>query len=537
MALKYNNSPNVRKIIFNGTNLQPINDWAERTIYNVDCSVSDGVGYLNNTSTAGSWQNISSNSITLPAGTYTLYFWTNWTGTGIGLGLYNSNHQDLYQINTQRYKTFTLTTEETFSIVFWWSTGSMAFNNTYIKSMVKSGTYDADTQFCAIAPNQEVNKVVKDGEVVWVRPFNFNASAINNDNLMDLTFASSTNGVTVTKGQRDGMYTLGGSASSPTWIITQFIFPTTGTYYVRNFDYISTDKVKCYMSSFSDSSYPDDYWLEGSTLTFNITAANTTCNFCLYVAPQYTSQSISQTLKIYISKVHRNIWTSVKPAVAGTDYLTASITQSEEPLVKDSLPYPIRNGDDVYNGDRIRFTYYTGIDRTVTTITIGPTFLNQPSITNSFQGNYGFTAYNPNDYDCTGYWYAEYNDTKAMGPTYRTPTSGYNTFSLDKNSNSSRQTTGLSAGRYINVKVYVYFATTKTTITKTVYTNYNATPTGLTDTSYTDSFIEDTLYERTFNGTVNLSNVSLAIDNYTKTSSASSSSTITSTTSSRSLTY
>lgn len=153
MALRFNGSA-VNTIKYSGKNLQPIKDWSKRTINGVTCYIKDGVGYLNGTSTAGSWQQTEIGTIILPAGTYTIYFWTNFVQTSdpqllskIGLGLRNSSYENLYPCNTNKYRTFTLTEQQTFNIVFWWQVKGMVFDNIWIKSMVRPGTYDPSTEY------------------------------------------------------------------------------------------------------------------------------------------------------------------------------------------------------------------------------------------------------------------------------------------------------------------------------------------------------------------------------------------------------
>lgn len=175
MALEFNESE-VSRLLFSGQNLQPIKDWSSREINGVVCSIQKGTGYLNGLSTAGSWQRVESQAISLSPGTYTLYFFTNWNSNYIGLGLYNSNHQDLYQINTQRYKSFTLTSTETFDIIFWWNDSGFRFENIYIQSMLKRGEYDPSVSFDPYGPDNEVMTLIKDGEVVWKKPFTFSTS-------------------------------------------------------------------------------------------------------------------------------------------------------------------------------------------------------------------------------------------------------------------------------------------------------------------------------------------------------------------------
>lgn len=541
MALKYNNS-SVRAISFVGSNLQPIKDWSERTINGVTCSIRDGVGYLNGTSTAGSWQRTEIGTITLPAGTYTIYFWTNFVETAgpqllrfIGLGLWSSG-KDYYQCNTNKYRTFTLDAEETFSIAFWWQTDGMVFDNIWIKSMVREGAYDPTTQYVAYDPTPKViNKLIYNNTVAWCRPIRFEATKTLDDNIMSATFPSGY-GLTITKVTKDGYFKISGSATTTIWNIKQLKFTETGTYYVKNFNWASSNIVRCYLSSFSDSSYPNDYWLKGSTLTFNITQANTTCNIVLYVAANNVGKTINQVLKIYVGKTNATSFDQL--VTATTDDYTASIISTEEPSIT-SVPKYIVNGNDTYYGSRVRFVYYVGIDRAVKTVSVPSSTtltLNSSSITSVFQGNYGFQVYNANSITCTGYWYANYFDPRNPGPTKRVPSSGYNTFSVNANSTSSRQY--VIGPTMTSVYVYVYLSGTRTTTTTTTYNNYDGTPDHLSDTSYNDARIEDQLYSRTFVGTSDksLPFISLSLDHWVKTSETSSSTTITSSTVGKSLT-
>lgn len=543
MALKYNNN-SVRAISFIGSNLQPIKDWSERTINGVTCSIRDGVGYLNGTSTAGSWQQTEIGTIVLPAGTYTIYFWTNFVETGdpqllrfIGLGLRNSSYDNLYPCNSNKYRTFTLTEQQTFNIVFWWQTDGMVFDNIWIKSMVKEGAYDPTTQYVAYdATPKPINKLIYNNTVAWCRPIRFDATKTLDNNIMSATFPSGY-GLTITKGAKDGYFTVSGSATTTIWNIKQLKFTETGTYYVRNFNRSSSDIVRCYLSSFSTSSYPNDYWLEGSTLTFNITQANTTCNIVLYVAAENVGKTINnQVLKIYVGKTNATSFDQL--VTATTDDYTASIISTEEPSVT-SVPKSIVNGEDTYYGSRVRFVYYVGIDREVTTVSVPSSTtltLNSSSITSVFTGSYGFQVYNANSIACTGYWYANYFDPQHPGPTKRVPSSGYNTFSVNANSNSDRQY--VIGPTMTSVNVYVYLSGTRTTTTTTTYNNYDGTPHNLSNTSSNDVFIEDQLYERVFIGTSDdpRSFISLDLEHSVKTSETSSSTTITSSTVSKSLT-
>ena len=183
MALRFNGSA-VNTIKYSGKNLQPIKDWSKRTINGVTCYIKDGVGYLNGTSTAGSWQQTEIGTIILPAGTYTIYFWTNFVETGdpqllrfIGLGLRNSSYENLYPCNTNKYRTFTLTEQQTFNIVFWWQTDGMVFDNIWIKSMVRPGAYDPSTEYDQYGVDNDVKMLKYNDDIVWCKPLTFTASA------------------------------------------------------------------------------------------------------------------------------------------------------------------------------------------------------------------------------------------------------------------------------------------------------------------------------------------------------------------------
>lgn len=132
-------------------NLQPIPEYADHTIFGVTFSVdTDGVLHLNGTSTNGSWHSITGSSFTLESGTYTIQWFTDYvvpSGKNIGFGLYNSSNADLYQFNSLRHKTFTLNSTQTFSVVVWWNTSGVSFDNVEVKSMVYSGAYDSTMKY------------------------------------------------------------------------------------------------------------------------------------------------------------------------------------------------------------------------------------------------------------------------------------------------------------------------------------------------------------------------------------------------------
>lgn len=130
-------------------NLQPIQDKSSSSIGGVTFSINEQKLFLNGTSTSGSWQNITTNSFTLNAGTYTIQWFTNYNGNNIGFGAYNnsSSLSNLYQLNTNRYKTFTLTQDTTFTIVVWWQSSGIILDNIYVQSMIYEGSYKAYTMF------------------------------------------------------------------------------------------------------------------------------------------------------------------------------------------------------------------------------------------------------------------------------------------------------------------------------------------------------------------------------------------------------
>ncbi len=119
------------------------------TINGVSMNLSNQTLTLNGTSTNGSWNNRSELSLTLPSGTYTMQWFTNYVGNNVGFGLRSSGSglTELYQLNTQRYKTFTINQETTFTSVIWWEGANMSFDNVKISCMVYKGNYKAYSSF------------------------------------------------------------------------------------------------------------------------------------------------------------------------------------------------------------------------------------------------------------------------------------------------------------------------------------------------------------------------------------------------------
>ena len=115
----------------------------------VSMNVSNQTLTLNGKSSGGIWNNRPELSITLEAGTYTMQWFTNYTSNNIGFGLRNSSSglSELYQLNTQRYRTFTINESTTFTTVIWVGSSGLTFDNVKISCMVYSGNYKAFTTF------------------------------------------------------------------------------------------------------------------------------------------------------------------------------------------------------------------------------------------------------------------------------------------------------------------------------------------------------------------------------------------------------
>lgn len=349
-----------------------------------------------------------------------------------------------------------------------------------------------------------VYKVIKDGTIVWVRPYRF-SMPINN-NLMNLGFQSSTNGVVVTQFYLNGLYYISGYANQATWIIKQFKFTEPGTYYVRNFNYSSSDVARCYLASFSDSAYPDNYWLEGSTLTFNITTANTTCNFCIYVSADKINISLDQILKIYIGKNNVTGYGTSLPT-------SGRITATEEPSASTGEIYDL---DDVHFGDGFRGAYVDGGESFTNTFWAynGSITLSSSEISLYFAGSYGFRVTNNNIPDCTVYWYAEYwNSSAPYGPYKRNPSSGWANGGVVSGSGGTKAISGCIPTSTVQRKIYIKLQSTVSQKTRTYTLTYLGGVTGLLNAHNTRSLIEDGIYNNITVGTVNKA---VAINSETK---------------------
>lgn len=337
-----------------------------------------------------------------------------------------------------------------------------------------------------------VYKVIKDGTIVWVKPYVFTMPT--NDNLMNLAFQSSTNGVVVTPFYLDGLYYISGYANQTTWIIKQFTFTEPGTYYVRNFNYSSSDKVRCCLASFSDSAYPDNYWLEDSTLTFNITTANTTCNFCIYISNSYIS--LDQILKIYIGKTNITGYRTSLPT-------SGRINETEEPSISTG---EINSGDDVYHGDIFRAGYVDGGQSFTNTFWAynGSLSLSRRNISGNFTGNYGFTLINNNIPDCTVYWYAEYwNQSAPYGPYIRNPSSGWSSGGVVSGNGGKINVYGCIPTGTVQRRIYIKLGSTVSQKSRTYTLTYLGSVTGLIGTQTQRVLIDTGLYQNFTIGTVN----------------------------------
>lgn len=130
------------------SNLMAYPEISETTLFGVTFSTNDyGYLLLDGTSTSGSWRNYTTNTFTLDPGTYTIQWFTDLTMNGVGYGLYNSTTGDIYQLTTERYRTFTLNSTLSFSVVVWWNASGKVFNNNYIGAMVYSGVYDSSQTY------------------------------------------------------------------------------------------------------------------------------------------------------------------------------------------------------------------------------------------------------------------------------------------------------------------------------------------------------------------------------------------------------
>lgn len=129
-------------------NLYSIGSYSN-TMNGVTMNISNQTLTLNGTSTARTWDNRWDLKITLNPGTYTMQWFTNYTENDIGFGIFkpDSDYANFYILNTQRYRTFTISESTTFYTMIWWSRSNMTFDNVKVSCMVYVGSYKAYTMF------------------------------------------------------------------------------------------------------------------------------------------------------------------------------------------------------------------------------------------------------------------------------------------------------------------------------------------------------------------------------------------------------
>lgn len=490
MALKFNGST-VNTIKYSGRNLQPIKDWSQRTINGVTCSIKDGVGYLNGTSTAGSWQQTEIGTIILPAGTYTLYFFTNWDSNYIGLGLYNSNHQDLYQINTQRYKSFTLTSTETFNIVFWWQTSGMVFDNIWIKSMVRPGTYDPTTEYDQYGPDNSIANLI-------------NYKSISSSKFTDLG---------------DGSFKLNWGGASTTITLpyssfktnTQYSFTLTSLngakYWAYNLQWNYSDGTSERFTSNQGLSYGTYSYTSaaGKTLSSITWQINFEADFYGLMFNEGQPKSYADNDVKMLKYNDDIVWckpltfTASASGVTGTYYKEST----SEPTASTGT---LSSGATIHYNDTLSIKYIS--ESKTSTSTVSPSSVTAPLLTNLYTGSYGATVKNNNSFAVDAY--------------YRLGSSGSYSKKATISANSTATWVGLTTTA--NTALYVYFkaSATRTTTTTTKY--YSCTSSGIQRTRTIETPLST--------GDVGLEIIATAIDNVTITISNTSTSSPSTTTSS-----
>ena len=442
MALKFNGST-VNTIKYSGRNLQPIKDWSQRTINGVTCYIKDGVGHLNGTSTAGSWQQTEIGTIVLPAGTYTLYFFTNWNSNYIGLGLYNSNHKDLYQINTQRYKSFTLTSTETFNIIFWWQNSSMVFDNIWIKSMVRPGTYDASTEYDQYGPD------------------NSRFNLINYKNISSYTFTD--------LGEGSFKLNWGGGVSTITLPYssfktnTQYSFTLTSLngakYWAYNLQWNYSDGTSERFTNNQGLSYGTYSYTSaaGKTLSSITWVINFEADFYGLMFNEGQPKSYADNDVKMLKYNNTIVWckpltfTASASGVTGTYYKEAT----SEPTASTGI---LSSGATIHYNDTLSIKYFS--ESKTSTSTVSPSSVTAPTLTNLYTGSYGVTVKNNNSFAVDAY--------------YRVGSRGSYSKKSTISANSSESWVGLTSTA--NKTVYVYFkaSATRTTTTTTKYYSYTS---------------------------------------------------------------
>lgn len=490
MALKFNGSA-VNTIKYSGRNLQPIKDWSQRTINGVTCSIKDGVGYLNGTSTAGSWQQTEIGTIILPAGTYTLYFFTNWDSNYIGLGLYNSNHQDLYQINTQRYKSFTLTSTETFNIVFWWQTSGMVFDNIWIKSMVRPGTYDPTTEYDQYGPDNSIANLI-------------NYKSISSSKFTDLG---------------DGSFKLNWGGASTTITLpyssfkanTQYSLTLTSVsgakYWAYNMQWNYSDGTSERFTSNQGLSYGTYSYTSatGKTLTSITWVINFEAEFYGLILNEGQPKSyVDNDVKMlkYNSDI---VWCKPLTFTASASGVTGtySKTATSEPTASTGT---LSSGATIHYNDTLSIKYIS--ESKTSTSSVSPSSVTAPTLTNLYTGSYGVSVKNNNSF--------------AVDVYCRVGSSGSYYKKTTLSANSSTSLVGLSYTEHTTVYVYFKASATRTTSTTTKY--YSCTSRGFNRTKTTETPLAT--------GDVGLEIEGTAIDDVTITISNTSTSSPSTTTSS-----
>ena len=452
MALRFNGST-VNTIKYSGRNLQPIKDWSQRTINGVTCSIKDGVGYLNGTSTAGSWQQTEIGTIILPAGTYTIYFWTNFVQTtdpqllsNIGLGLRNASYDNLYPCNTNKYRTFTLTEQQTFNIVFWWQTDGMVFDNIWIKSMVRPGTYDPTTEYDQYGIDTS------------------SANLINYKSISSYTFTD----------LGDGSFRLnwGGGVSTITLPYLSF---KTNTQYSLTLTSVSGAKYWAYNMQWNYSDRTSERFTSNQGLsygTYSYTSATgktlTSITWVINFEAEFYGLMLNEGQpKSYVDndvkmlKYNDDIvWCKPLTFTASASGVTGTYYKKEtsEPTASTGT---ISSGATIHYNDSLSIKY-TSEDKTSTS-TVSPSSVTAPVLTNLYTGSYGATVKNNNSFAVDAY--------------YRLGSSGSYSKKATISANSAATWVGLTTTA--NTALYVYFkaSATRTTTTTTKY--YSCTSSGI----------------------------------------------------------
>jgi len=484
MALKWQNN-SVNTIKYSGRNLQPIKDWSERTINGVTCSIKDGVGYLNGTSTAGSWQQTEIGTIILPAGTYTIYFWTNFVQASdpqwlinIGLGLRNSAYDNLYICNTNKYRTFTLTEQQTFNIVFWWRVGGIVFDNIWIKSMVRPGTYDPSTEY--------------DQYGIDTSSFNL----INYKNISSYAFTDLGGG--------SFKLNWGGGVSTITLPYSSF---KANTQYSFTLTSLNGAKYWAYnlMWNYSDGTserFTNNQGVDYGTYSYTSASGKTISSITWVInfeADFYGLMLNEGQPKSYVDndvkmlKYNNTIawckpltFTASASGVTGTYYKEST----SEPTASTGI---ISSGATIHYNDSLSIKYIS--EAKTSTSSVNPSSVTAPVLKNLYTGSYGATVKNNNSFAVDAYY--KLNN----GSYYKKSTIS---------ANSSATWVGLT--RTANTVLYVYFkaSATRTTTTTTKY--YSCTSSGIQRTR--------TIETPLATGDVATEIIATAIDNVTLTISS-----------------